>query len=256
VRQPRNSQLELPLRLIPQQVTGRGHLALEGTIVSYTIKRSMRRRAISILVDEDGLRVAAPWNASLGAIERLLHRHSQWVLRKLAEWNERRPPPRRWCDGETLMLLGERLTLRISASGGTHPIYVRGTDVVIAGADQAAGTIGPRVLAWLREQALSCFEERVHFFRLAAGIATSAEVFLSNARTRWGSCHASGRIHLNWRLVQMPLRLVDYVVAHEVAHLVEMNHSQRFWRTVGRIVPDYAARRRELRSDGHRYLLV
>jgi predicted metal-dependent hydrolase len=66
----------------------------------------------------------------------------------------------------------------------------------------------------------------------------------------------SGRIHLNWRLIQVPVRLLDYVVAHEVAHLLEMNHSQRFWRTVGRLVPDYAARRKELRREGHRYLLI
>jgi predicted metal-dependent hydrolase len=97
---------------------------------------------------------------------------------------------------------------------------------------------------------------RVHHFRQTLDVTADPTVHLSNARTRWGSCHASGRVHLNWRLVQMPLHLIDYVVAHEVAHLLEMNHSQRFWRTVARMVPDYAARRRELRSDSHRYLFV
>jgi len=236
--------------------TVRAHLALDGTIVSYTIKRSQRRRAISILVDEDGLRVGAPWNASLGAIERLLQRHSRWVVRKLAEWNERRPPPRRWCDGETLMLLGSPLTLRLTAAHVSQPVNVVGSEIIVTASDSSSKPIGVRVQDWLREQALSCFTMRVHHFRQTLDVTADPTVHLSNARTRWGSCHASGRVHLNWRLVQMPLHLIDYVVAHEVAHLLEMNHSQRFWRTVARMVPDYAARRRELRSDSHRYLFV
>lgn len=241
---------------MPQAVTGRAHLALEGRIVTYTIKRSVRRRAISILVDEQGVRVGAPWNASPGAIERLLHRHAQWVLRKLAEWDERRQPPRRWCDGETLMLLGEQVTLRLMHSSLYRPVEVLGREIVVATNGDSARTVGARVQEWLRAQALDCFSERVQHFRIMAGITASPQVSLSNARTRWGSCHVSGRILLNWRLVQMPLRLVDYVVAHEVAHLLEMNHSQRFWRVVARMVPDYAACRRELRGDAHRYLVV
>ena len=78
---------------------------------------------------------------------------------------------------------------------------------------------------------------------------------LSNARSRWGSCHVSGRISLNWRLIQLPPHLVDYVVVHELAHLREMNHSPRFWSLVGRIIPDYQARRRELRREAHQYLV-
>ncbi|MGZ8155323.1 MAG: M48 family metallopeptidase, partial [Burkholderiales bacterium] len=116
--------------------------------------------------------------------------------------------------------------------------------------------VARRVHEWLHTQALGCFAARVDYFRLSAGIDSKPQVRLSNARTRWGSCHVSGRIHLNWRLVQMPLRLIDYVVAHEVAHLMEMNHSKRFWRTVAGMVPDYQARRIELRQDAHRYLLV
>ncbi|MFH1605020.1 MAG: M48 family metallopeptidase [Pseudomonadota bacterium] len=71
---------------------------------------------------------------------------------------------------------------------------------------------------------------------------------LSNARTQWGMCREDGRVRLNWRLIHLPLRLVDYVVAHELAHLREMNHSPRFWDEVGRIYPDYQAARRELRD--------
>jgi predicted metal-dependent hydrolase len=256
MKRNRPDQLELPLAFPGTQVVGRAHLALDGTLVSYTIKRSARRRAISILVDEEGLRVGAPWHATQSAIERLLRRHSGWVLRRLEEWNARRTAPRRWRDGEHLMLLGEPLTLRIAEPSLGRPPCLRGAELIVctSGADPAS--IASTVQDWLREQALNRFCERVEHYRLLAGAATAPLVRLSGARTRWGSCHVSGRILLNWRLIQMPPRLVDYVVAHEVAHLLEMNHSRRFWRTVGRMVPDYAARRGELRREGHRYLVV
>jgi predicted metal-dependent hydrolase len=252
LRRAKEGQLDLPLAYRQQQSVGRAYLALEGTLVSYTIKRSLRRRAISILVDEEGLRVGAPWSAPHNAIERLLRKHSAWVLRKLEEWQVRRAPVRRWADGESLMLLGQAFTLRVVAASG--PVTIRGNDLVVGTGEPLS--IARQVHEWMHAQALACFEERVEHYRRTLGIEKVPQVSLSSARTRWGSCHASGRIHLNWRLVQMPAHLLDYVVAHEVAHLLEMNHSPRFWRIVAKLVPDYAACRRELRHEGHRYLLV
>ena len=115
--------------------------------------------------------------------------------------------------------------------------------------------IAQAVTAWLRDAALACFRTRVAHY-VPQLCVTAPEIRLSEARTRWGSCHPAGRVLLNWRLIQMPLRLVDYVVVHELAHLREMNHSPRFWRTVAGIIPDYAARRTEIRLEGHRYLLT
>ena len=255
MRRAEADQLELPLRYRQQQAIGRAHLALDGKLVSYTIKRSVRRRAISILVDEEGLRVGAPWDATHVAIERLLRKHAAWVMRKLEEWQVRRAPTRRWTDGETLMLLGEPFTLRLVPE--IEHVQLQDTTLL---AGTAAGTeadsVALRIREWLHAQALACFEERVEHYRRLLGVPAAPRVLLSSARTRWGSCHTSGRIHLNWRLIQMPVQLIDYVVAHEVAHLLEMNHSQRFWRTLGTLVPDYAARRKALRREGHRYLLI
>ena len=245
-------QLELPLRFRQQQAVGRAHLALEGTLVSYTIKRSRRRRAISILVDEDGVRVGAPWHATHNAIERLLQKHAAWVLRKLDEWQVRRSAARRWADGELLMLFGEPLTLKLADD--CDAVKLEAPHLIVRAHESAR--VARRVQEWLHAQALQCFQQRVSHYRTLLGIESTPSVLLSSARTRWGSCHTSGRIHLNWRLVQMPMRLIDYVVAHEVAHLVEMNHSPRFWRAVGNLVPDYAVRRKELRRDGYRYLVV
>jgi predicted metal-dependent hydrolase len=249
------AQLDLPLRFRQQEPVARAHLALEGRLVSYTIKRSVRRRAIAILVDEEGLRVGAPWHATQSAIDRLLRAHAAWVLKKLDEWHVQRLPGDALADGARVMLLGQPFTLKI-APDEPH-ILLRGAELLVGTAClDTNAALARHIHEWLRHQALRCFEERVAYYRGLLAIGSEPRVFLSSARTRWGSCHVSARIHLNWRLVQMPPRLIDYVVAHEVAHLVEMNHSKRFWSAVGSVMPDYAVRRKELRREGHRYLLI
>ena len=254
MRKPRTAQLELPFGFRRTVLTSQAHICLDGRLVSYTVKRSRRRSSISLTIDEHGLRVGAPWQASPRAIEDLLREHDAWVLRKLAEWQERRPSPRCWQDGETLMLLGQ--PLRLTLVPDQRQIRVDGSRFIASPAwARNADEMKKKVTDWLRREALQCFRERIaHFHPLLE--VSAPEVHLSNARTSWGSCHIGGRIRLNWRLIQMPLRLVDYVVAHELAHLVEMNHSPRFWKTVARIVPDYRARRTEIKTEGHRYLLV
>jgi predicted metal-dependent hydrolase len=98
---------------------------------------------------------------------------------------------------------------------------------------------------WLRDEAWSLVVPRVAVYaqRLDRG---APALRLSNARSEWGSCNARGEIRLNWRLVQLPPELAEYVVAHEVAHLVELNHSARFWALVEQLMPGHVALRREL----------
>lgn len=234
-------------------MTSPAHICLGGKLVRYTVKRS-RRRSIALTIDERGLRVGAPERASQRAIEAMLRKHDAWVLKKLAEWQQRLPPPRHWQDGEALMLLGQ--PLRLTLVPGQQEVRVDGNRFIAdAHWAQNPDHMKKQATDWLRQQALRCFRERIaHFHPLLA--VPEPQVRLSNARTRWGSCHADGMIRLNWRLIQMPPYLVDYVVVHELAHLVEMNHSPRFWTIVARLVPDYKARRAEIRTGGHRYLLA
>jgi len=242
-------QLPLPLPSRGREFTAPAHAFLGGRLVTYQIKRSHRRRSISLRIDEDGLRVGAPVAATQRAIDGVLRQHAQWIVEKLTEWEQRRAPTLRWTDGDVLMLHGEPLTLRLVSSASSPRLA--GSDLI------APGTIAtaPPVISWLQERAFAYFSERAADYCARLGLE-APHIRLSSARTRWGSCHIEGRIHLNWRLIQMPLRLVDYVVAHEVAHLKEMNHSTRFWRVVGSLVPDYTAHRKEIRRDGHRYLVV
>lgn len=247
------TQFELPFApLSPRPVTG-GSALLDGQTVEYVLHRGQGRRRISLSIDERGLRIGAPQRASMREIEHVLHAHANWILSKLAEWRKKSVPAPRWQSGDTVMYLGRPLRLDIAA-GAEH--VVRAADVLhLAVPNTEPTNIAALVKNWLRDQCNSEFTARVARYRESVGVMPGA-VRLSDARTRWGSCHASGRILLNWRLIQMPERLIDYVIVHELAHLKEMNHSPRFWAVVGRVIPDYAGRRREIRHNAHRYILA
>lgn len=247
-------QPDLPFEFRPPHPGADGRILLCGQVIDYALRRSHRRRAITLIVDERGLRVCAPWRATPAAIESEMRKHTAWILRKHAEWAERRPRPCIWRDGETLMLLGEALHLTLYR--GQQPVYRHGERLYVAATDDTRPeAIADLVRAWMRQQALEWFRARVACHVPVLGVA-EPEVRLSNARTRWGSCHAAGRIRLHWRLIQMPPRLADYVVVHELAHLREMNHSPRFWRIVAGVLPDYKALRMEIRTGGLRYAVL
>jgi len=242
-------QSELPL-LAPLE--SRPAIELDGRRISYTLQRSRRRRTISLLIDERGLRVAAPLKASQRAIDELLRLHAGWVIRKVHDWQQKRPPARSWVSGEQIMLYGAPVTLEAHA-GIVLPQLDQ--DQLLFDPQLAPAAIESGVRNWLKQQALACFTHRCRDYSAQLELPAPA-VRLSNARTRWGSCHAKGRISMNWRLVQTPMTWIDYVAAHEVAHLRQMNHSPAFWRTVEMLVADYAERRVALRREAHRYLLL
>jgi predicted metal-dependent hydrolase len=244
-------QLELPFLKAPAEAVERKIIVFGSEPLDYTVKRSRKRRRIVITIDEDGIRVGAPWRASDRSIVEVLSENAEWVLKTAHEWQRRRAPKPKWCDGERLSYLGAPLVLRLRNT--VAPAVFENGELWITGDPSDPAKVAAEVRRWLAERALHLFRERAHSFAGRLGIGVPA-VHLSNARTRWGSCNANGNVRINWRLVQMPLELVDYVVAHELAHLLQMNHSERFWRTVARIYPDYAWARRRIRTEGHTYL--
>lgn len=225
-------------------------ILLQDQTVRWQLVRS-RRRTIGFQIDQRGLRVSAPRWVSVREIHAALEERSGWILGKLVEWREHAEREAanatRWEDGGTVLLLGTalRLTLDPTARGveqcGTH---LRVDALPGSPADQ----IQNRVEAWLRERAREVFAQRLPIYAERLGRAPTRWA-LSSARTRWGSCSRDGSIRLNWRLIHYPMDLIDYVIAHELAHLAELNHGPRFWSTVGRLFPDYESARERLRSQ-------
>ncbi|MBI4938714.1 MAG: M48 family metallopeptidase [Nitrosomonadales bacterium] len=222
------------------------HLA--GKPVVYTLKRTGRRRSIGLRVDDRGLTVAMPLRASEKWLHSVLQEKAGWVLEKLEGWQAKKPAQRQWADGEPILFRGESFALRIVSSLFDTPPVLHGPHLVVhvsgAGSPAAIANI---VEQWYRREARQLFAECVEHFAPLMNVKPR-DIRISAARTKWGSCTARGTVRLNWQLVKMPLHLIDYVVVHELAHLVEMNHSAAFWRVVGAACPDYARLRRELRK--------
>lgn len=224
----------------------RRYIQLGSEILGYSLRRS-RRRSIGFLIEDAGLRVTAPHWVTLPQIEQAIREKQRWIVGKLSEWRTRRLPVRiEWRDGGTLPFLGEELTLRLG--GGLEPTRGDAGQLWLALPHDADATrISDAACAWLQQRALEEFQARAAGFARRLGV-TPRRIALSSARTQWGSCTADRVVRLNWRLIHFAPAIIDYVVAHELAHLKEMNHSRAFWDTVGELLPDYAVSRRELRQ--------
>jgi predicted metal-dependent hydrolase len=248
-------QLELPLPGVPGPVpmgTLR-HIQLGREIVGYRFRRA-RRRSIGLIIDDGGLRVAAPGHTPVAEVEAFIREKARWVLRKLSEWRAApKPLPVDWRDGTTIALLGEPVTLELLP--GRRDITLQGGRLGVGLAPGAGPSqLRRRGIAWFKDRARALFGERLALYAAKLGVPAPV-LSLSSARTRWGVCREDGHVRLNWRLIHLPLRLIDYVVAHELAHLLEMNHSARFWTVVGGLYPGYEVARRELR-DCSRHLPI
>ena len=227
-------------------------LLLAGQAVAYALRRS-RRRSIGLSIDQRGLRVGAPLKASLTDVEGVIRQHQAWVLNKLAEWQQRvaaEPLPLVLADGLKLPVLGQEAELWLQPGRrGAHwiPRGQEGGWLLQLGhpREPRVGDLDRVLERALRQRALDHFTPRLADYCQRLGVAVPP-LALSAARTRWGSCSQQSGIRLNWRLLHFPPALGDYVVAHEVAHLREMNHSPRFWQVVAALYPDHRQARAEL----------
>lgn len=180
---------------------------------------------------------------------------ADWIIRKLDEWSGHETREQRWADGERLAFLGRDLTLKIVTDAVLLPPVLHDQwHLHITVADPADhARIRDAAIGWYRRHAARNFSDRIAQYAAAMQLPVP-KMFLSNARTQWGNCNTKRQVRLNWRLVQAPQEVVDYVVVHELAHLVEMNHSKRFWHIVERHFPGHLEARNHLNDRGHWYL--
>jgi predicted metal-dependent hydrolase len=220
--------------------------------VPYELKRA-RRRSIGFVVGAEGLAVSAPRWVTLIDIERALLSKGDWILRKLVEQRERAERLEaariRWRDGAAVPFLGESLTLRLD---GTHSgVHLdESSRQLQVGLPPQAGEeqVRDAVQSWLQRRARAVFEPRCAHFAALLGVSMT-RMRLTSAQTRWGSASADGTIRLNWRLIHYAPSIIDYVVAHELAHLREMNHSPAFWSVVRSVLPDFEEARGRLKEE-------
>lgn len=229
--------------------------------IGFVLVRS-KRRSIGFLIGDDGLRITAPNWVTLTQIDASVIEKLPWILSKLQDWQSRKEKlalsHTRWQAGGELPYLGCRIILRIGVPGSHVPYgsphFEGHQDSPEPGqalwlplpSDADHTRIRDMAQAWLQSRAGPLFERRVKYFLEKTGLRIN-KLRLSSAGSRWGSCSSDGNIMLNWRLIHFSPMVIDYVIAHELAHLREMNHSQDFWNEVEQLYPDYLSAKQVLK---------
>jgi hypothetical protein len=241
-----HTQLRLPYGSAPRG--GEAVVSVPGLAPAVVFVRHRRARHYILRLRDDGVvTVTVPWRGSRADAERFLMERRDWIARErhrraLAADSRRAP----WRAGTMVPLRGVEVPIEVVPSRGR--IRVAFGEESLSVAPLEAGNLKGRVEAHLRRLAARELPARLHELARAHGFAVKA-VSVRNQRTRWGSCSPSGRISLNWRLIQVPPAVCDYVLLHELAHLRHLNHSTRFWRELARLCPGHADARRWLRTS-------
>jgi predicted metal-dependent hydrolase len=212
------------------------------------VRHRRARRYILRVMTDGTLRVTLPkWGVKHEAHAFIQASHA-WIARQRALHRQRPPAPAPWGDGTRFLLDGHEAIVRIDTDRSRLTIS-SSESVIVTLAAENRGEIRATVEAWLRDRARRELPILLLTLADAHGIAVR-RVSVRNQRARWGACSTSGTITLNWRLIQAPLFVREYVLLHELMHRREMNHSRRFWRLVAACCPRHAEARQWLRREG------
>ena len=229
------------------------------TLLAYQIRRSQRRSTVSIaVVPQEGLVVTAPVKATTERLDALVRRKGAWIAKRLKHQSEMSPalPEREFVSGETFKYLGRQYRLRVEAGALEGQVRLHGTFLTLTmgmGNGEHQRTVRARraLVGWYRAKAKQYLPRRAALWAPRLGLPVP-QIVVAKPAKRWGSVAKNGAVRLNWRVLQAPVALMDYVVAHELVHLIHEDHSRAFWATLGRIMPDYEERKNRLRAMGPR----
>ncbi|MGD1211289.1 MAG: SprT family zinc-dependent metalloprotease [Candidatus Acidiferrales bacterium] len=207
-----------------------------------------KRRTIALIVGADAtLTVRAPLSTPLEYIEELVGRKLRWINKKIREVQSR-PIVRdkRFVSGESFLYLGDPYKLRVVTSAKAPLVFQK--EFVLAREHQEEAR--KLLVGWYKEEAGKKILSRVEWHARRYGMSIG-RVKITNAEKRWGSCGKDGGLNFSWRLIMAPLRVLDYVVIHELAHILERNHSDRYWRKVAMMSPQYRSSIEWLKRNEH-----
>ncbi|SEQ14488.1 hypothetical protein SAMN03080615_00623 [Amphritea atlantica] len=225
-------------------------------IPDYTLRRSSRRRTIEIQVRPDSVRVLAPIRVAQSRINQLVAEKSDWIATRQQELRLRlpiSPQPVVLEQGSELRWLGEPVMLKLATEKPETAVNLSAGIIELSLSRRIrkpqAEVVPEQLERWYREQAQHYFQQRVAEWSELMKLSPTAIVVRSYKR-KWGCCNSRGVVSFNWLLMMAPVRIIDYVIVHELSHLKQMNHSPRFWQEVNRFYPDYAEAKAWLNSHG------
>jgi hypothetical protein len=205
------------------------------------IIRSSRRKTISIQIKSGQVSMLVPKSLPKAEIERVVKKKSCWIAEKLNFQNQITPiQSKRFISGENFSCLGQDYSLEI-VQGSSPRVALHQNQLIAIVRDKQAdnSTLIKRLLIrWYQEQATVKLIEKTQYYAEIIGV-TPASILVKTFKARWGSCSAKGDIHYNWRIIMATDEVVDYVVIHELCHILHHNHSAQFWQAVTQFMPHY-----------------
>jgi hypothetical protein len=233
------------------------------TAIEYAIGRSARKKTVAIAVAAAAptgrdtgrlpVQVRAPIDTPVATLDAIVLRKAAWIVDKLRRLEDLPPPPspRRFESGETFLYAGRQYRLKRTRSDGE--VCLLGGYLILPSerekTTQSAATRREALVRWYKARAAERVQARVPTWAAKLG-ATPRQIWIRDPKSRWGSADRDGNLRFNWRIVQAPTALLDYVIAHELAHLLHPDHTPAFWSALGQAMPDYEARREKLRRLG------
>ncbi|SOC21700.1 hypothetical protein SAMN05880501_11346 [Ureibacillus xyleni] len=228
-------------------------------VISYQINYSAKRKNLSIQVDENGVTVIAPKTASEEEIQSILKQKVIWILKQQAYFSEieHYENPRKFLSGEKLPYLGRQYRLKVhqEAIEKASFIYRQGRFIAYVPnhlpEDEYRNTLYPLYKEWIIQRGSLIAAERIKRFQQFYPYSPK-KVIIKDQQQRWGSCTANEQVLLNWHIFLAPMSAIDYVIAHELAHLKVMDHSNAFWETLAMVYPEYQVSKEWLRLNGRK----
>ncbi len=203
-----------------------------------------RRKTIALVINSDGeLIVRAPFYASKKDIMRFVEEKQDWITKKSADMMQKKQerPKLSLREGETISYLGRECMI---FRGMTKTICFDGKAFLLPETRDA----GEKLVKWYKKRAAVILKERAE--SIAKGMNVVPEsVKITSAKTRWGSCSGTNHLNFSWRLIMCPPEVVDYVVVHELCHILHKNHSRSFWECVGSVDHCYREHERWLKEN-------
>lgn len=226
-------------------------IQIHGMSIPVDVRRSDKARRLSMRMDTDlVLRVTVPRRCSERRVSEFLEDQRRWVFKAYTQLHrkKRKSFSLSFGHGDSIPFLGEWYTLEVlPGSSGSVEVL---DDVIRVWASQGnSKLVRSKLLRFYRAKAREVISESVAYYARLLGLQY-ANITIRDQKTRWGSCSSNGNLNFSYRLVMTPIKILEYVVVHELCHLVHMNHSKKFWGLVSTVIPDYKERRNWLKDTG------
>ena len=220
------------------------------------VKRTNRRKTASIKIEEGKVQVIIPKTLSKKGLQKLIQKKTPWIRRKLKDQSEYAlAKQKEYVSGESFAYLGKNYRLKLTQND-SDAVKLKGGRLVL-GVDEDLSETDREVFVkgalekWYLSHAEDRLREKTARYAKIIGVKPSS-VTLKSYKSRWGSCSSKGDISYNWKIIMAPHHIVDYVVVHELSHMIQLNHSPAYWRSVERFIPDYQQCRKWLKVNGVR----